>query len=83
MNGTENEPKQQSKYYPLGYALHSALVENGFSVSYLNGKATISYGTRSLTFIKRDGLWFNLNRKIYFNTRTAILFYAHTLMDFT
>lgn len=81
MSKTENEPKQ-SEYYPLDYALHSALIDDGFSVSYLNGKATVSYGTRSLTFIKREGRWFNLNRKIHLNTRTAILFYAQTLKDF-
>lgn len=57
MNGTEqNTPthKPYSPYHPFDEALHSALIDDGFKVSYLNGKANVSYGARLFTFSKKD-----------------------------
>lgn len=59
-------------YYPFDLALHTVLEEAGYNVSYRNGIATISYGSRFLSFKKEGDHWLNLNRHIPINTRSAI-----------
>lgn len=65
------------KYYPLGLPIH-----DGFSVNYHNRNAIISYGSRSISVTRRDEDLYNLDRRLYFNSRTALLAYAQRLKDF-
>ena len=70
------------KYYPLDSPIHSFLIQDGFSVKYRNGNAIISYGSRSISVTRRNGDLYNLDRRLYFNSRTALLAYAQRLKEF-
>lgn len=69
------------EYYPLDSPTFSFLVDDGFHVTLINGLAYISFGSKTINVTRRDGMLYNLNRNLFFNSRTALLAYAQRLKD--
>ena len=71
----------RDKYYPLGSALTSLLIDLGYNVSFRNGLATISYGSRFITIEKVGDIWREKGTTKTFTFRLGIAIYAQKLKD--
>lgn len=69
-------------YYPLGRALTELLTGQDYSVSFRNGLATISYGSRSITIEKDGDIWREKGTSKTFIFPSAIAIYAQKLKGF-
>lgn len=71
----------RDKYYPLGPALTSLLIDLDYNVSFRNGLATISYGARSITIEKDGDIWREKGTTKTFTFRSGIAIYAQKLKE--
>lgn len=66
-------------FYLLGLALTDLLTGQDYSVSFRNGLATISYGSRSFTIEKHGDIWREKGTLKTFISPPAIAIYAQKL----
>ncbi len=69
-------------YHPLGLALTTLLTDLGYSVSFRNGLATISYGSRSITIEKDGDIWREKGTTKTFTFMSGIAIYANKLKGY-
>ena len=72
----------RDSYYPLGPALTTLLTNLDYSVSFRNGLARISYGSRSITIEKDGDIWREKGTHKTFTFRSGIAIYAQKLKEF-
>lgn len=68
-------------YYPLGPALTTLLTNLDYSVTFRNGLAIISYGSRSITIEKYGDIWREKGTHKTFTFRLGIVFCAQKLKE--
>ena len=74
--------ENRDKYYPLGNQLTSLLIDLGYNVSFRNGFAMISYGSKSITIEKDGDIWREKGTPKTFTFKSGIAIYAQKLKGF-